>query len=84
MKINEERLLNTIIKIGEIGKINHLGISRIAFSKEYFVALKELKILMEKRNLKVRIDNVGGARHDMSALPCCCRFPGAPEYSDWR
>lgn len=59
MKINEERLLNTIIKIGEIGKINNSGISRIAFSEEYFIALKELKILMEERNLKVRIDDVG-------------------------
>lgn len=59
MKINEERLLNSIIEIGEIGKMYNSGISRIAFSEEYFVALKELKNLMKKRNLKVRIDDVG-------------------------
>jgi len=59
MKINNRRVFITLNAIGSIGKIDNLGISRTAFSKEYFEALRELKILMEKKNLKVRIDPVG-------------------------
>lgn len=59
MKIDSKRLFSTIHTIGKIGEKSNLGISRIAFSNEYFKALEELKNLMEMRNLNVRIDNVG-------------------------
>ncbi len=59
MIINSKRLFNTINNIGLIGSVDDFGISRTAFSKEYFTALKELKKLMEERNLNVRVDAVG-------------------------
>ena len=71
MKINLERLKKNIIDIGEIGRTNK-GITRIAFSKEYFQALKKLKTLMLGQGLEVTVDKVGnifGKRDGSKNLP---------------
>lgn len=72
MEINPDRLKENIIRIGEIGKTSLGGITREAYSKEYFEALNKLKHLMEELGLAVRIDKVGnlfGRRKGLKDLP---------------
>lgn len=71
MRIDKERLKQNIIKIGEIGKTDK-GITRIAYSKEYFEALNRLKELMLEQRLEVTVDKVGnlfGKRKGLKNLP---------------
>lgn len=73
MKVNSDRLKENIKKIGEIGKTPLGGITREAYSSEYFEALNELKGLMEEQNLKVAVDKIGnifGRREGLKDLPC--------------
>ena len=73
MKINGDRLKKNILRIGNVGKGSTGGITRLAFSKEYFEALNELKVLMEEQGLKTKIDKVGnliGRREGSKDLPC--------------
>ncbi|MGD9568443.1 MAG: M20 family metallo-hydrolase [Sedimentibacter sp.] len=72
MKVNTNRLKENIINIGEIGKTSLGGITREAYSKEYFEALNELKELMEEQGLDVKVDRVGnlfGRRKGSKDLP---------------
>ena len=59
MEINQERLKSNLIKIGEIGKNEKGGITRLAFSSEYYQAAAELKTLMEQAGLEVTQDELG-------------------------
>lgn len=58
MNINKQRLLNTLVKIGETGKKTD-GINRTAFSDAYFVAVDVVKNIMEDLGLTVRRDKAG-------------------------
>lgn len=72
MNINSNRLKENILNIGEIGKISTGGITRVAYSKEYFEALNKLKSLMEEQGLKTKVDKVGnlfGRREGLRDLP---------------
>lgn len=59
MKINKTRFMNSLRSIGEIGKINGGGITRLAFSNEYSIALDNLEKLMIDAGLEVKRDKVG-------------------------
>jgi hydantoinase/carbamoylase family amidase len=59
MKVNKKRLRENVLKIGEIGKGENGGISRIAFSKEFDEASKILAFLMEEAGLIVLRDKIG-------------------------
>lgn len=59
MDINSERLRNNLNTIGEIGRKPKQGIFRAAFSNEYYSSLEELKKLMLKAGLNIRIDGIG-------------------------
>ena len=72
MKINLSRLKKNIIRIGEVGKTSTGGITRTAYSKEYFEALNKLKELMLEQELEVSVDKVGnifGKREGTHNLP---------------
>lgn len=72
MKVNSKRLKENIIEIGEIGKTSLGGITREAYSNEYFEALNKLKELMEEQGLEVKVDKVGnlfGRREGSKDLP---------------
>lgn len=58
--INIDRLLKNLKDIGEIGKgLDGRGISRLAFSKEYFEALERLNNLAKSKGLSTEVDKVG-------------------------
>jgi len=59
MKINKQRIKNNLTAIGEIGKNKNGGITRLAFSSDYYKAVDSLKNLMEKANLQINQDNIG-------------------------
>lgn len=59
MKINKTRFMNNLKAIGEIGKIDDAGITRLAFSDEYSIALDKLEKLMIDAGLEVKRDKVG-------------------------
>jgi len=72
LKVNSKRLKENIIEIGEIGKTSLGGITREAYSNEYFEALNKLKELMEEQGLEVKVDKVGnlfGRREGSKDLP---------------
>lgn len=59
MNIDIGRLKNNLERIGNIGKCETGGISRLAFSSEYYEAASELKDLFEHNGLKVKVDSIG-------------------------
>ena len=59
MRINKKRLKANLKNIGEIGKNENGGITRLAFSNEYYQAADKLQSLMEKANLEVKRDGIG-------------------------
>ena len=56
MRINKERLKNSMLEIGNIGKDPTGGITRLAFSPEYKIAARRLSQLMEDAGLEVKQD----------------------------
>ena len=58
MQINIERIKENLLKVGEIGRVEGGGITRLAYSKEFEEAAKELIDLMKKANLEVTGDGV--------------------------
>ncbi len=72
MKVNLDRLKNNIINVGEIGKDDEGGITRLAFSDEYNQAVDLIVRLFNEQNLQVTIDGIGnviGRREGKSDLP---------------
>ena len=59
MKVNIKRVMNNLRTVGEIGKQGQNGITRIAFSKEYYEAVDVLKDLMAQSGLEVSVDTIG-------------------------
>ena len=59
MRINKERLKNSMLEIGSIGKEPTGGITRLAFSTEYDKAARRLSQIMEAAGLKVKQDPLG-------------------------
>lgn len=59
MRINNERLKNSMLEIGNIGKDPTGGITRLAFSPEYNIAARRLGQMMEDAGLKVNQDPLG-------------------------
>ena len=59
MKVNSKRFMNNLKSIGEIGKEGDTGITRLAFSEEYYLALDQLEKLMLESGLKVKRDKIG-------------------------
>ena len=57
--INSKRLWDNLISLGEIGKQENAGITRLGFTDEEREALRFVRILMEKAGLEVREDAVG-------------------------
>ncbi|NMW84179.1 hydantoinase/carbamoylase family amidase [Peptoniphilus sp. AGMB00490] len=58
--INIDRLLKNLKDIGEIGKgLDGKGISRLAFSKEYYDALRKLDNLARSKGFDTKIDKIG-------------------------
>lgn len=57
--IDIERLSENLKNIGDIGRDNNGGITRLAYSKAYFEALYKLKKLVEKKGYSARQDKVG-------------------------
>lgn len=57
--INQERLWNNLMRLGEIGKSAEGGITRLPFTKEDLKARELVKQLMKKAGLAVREDAVG-------------------------
>ncbi|KJS82587.1 MAG: hypothetical protein JM58_14620 [Peptococcaceae bacterium BICA1-8] len=58
MQINIDRIRENLLKVGEIGRVEGRGITRLAYSKEFEEAAKDLIDLMEKANLDVTRDGV--------------------------
>jgi len=58
MKINLERMMNSMREVGEVGKTDD-GINRTAFSRSYKLGAEVLKNEMEAAGLEVRVDTVG-------------------------
>ena len=59
MKINLERLKNRIMTLAEVGKDPEGGITRLAYSDEYYEGIKLVKSWMDEAGLKAKIDTVG-------------------------
>lgn len=59
MKVNSKRFMNNLKSIGEIGKEGDTGITRLAFSEEYYLALDQLEKLMLESGLEVKRDKIG-------------------------
>lgn len=59
LKINIERLKKNILDLGEIGKDEQGGTTRLAYSAEYDRGVDLLKKLMEDASLHVETDSVG-------------------------
>ena len=59
MKINEERLWEREMEIGELGRDERGGISRFAWSPSYRQAALLLMKWMKAAGLTVRVDTVG-------------------------
>ncbi|GAB1476345.1 Zn-dependent hydrolase [Bacillota bacterium] len=59
MDINIKRVMTNLEKIGHIGKTSSGGITRTAFSKEYYEAVDALKHLMVQSGLEVSVDAIG-------------------------
>lgn len=59
MKINIDRLKENLLRVGEIGRTEGQGITRLAFSSEYEKAADVLKKLMRSANLEIYEDSVG-------------------------
>lgn len=57
--ININRLMDNLTRIAGIGRVEGAGITRIAFSDEYYRALDELKELAESSGYTTRVDIVG-------------------------
>ena len=57
--INIDRVMRDITTVGEIGRNDGQGITRVAFSDEYNQATKILINLMEETGLVVKVDPVG-------------------------
>lgn len=75
MKINMDRLKKNILQVGEIGRKDGEGITRLAFSKEYYEAAKTLVKIMKEANLEVEVDPLGsvigkkrGIRNDLPSI----------------
>ena len=58
MKIDLERMMASLRKVGEVGKTEG-GINRTAFSRAYKIGAEVLKEEMEAAGLEVRVDTVG-------------------------
>ena len=70
--VNLERLKKNIIGVGEIGKNEEGGITRLAFSKEYYEAVDILVKLFKEQDLEVTVDEIGnviGKRKGSRKLP---------------
>lgn len=59
MRINNRRLKNSMLEIGNIGKDPTGGFTRLAFSPEYNIAARRLGQMMEDAGLKVNQDPLG-------------------------
>lgn len=59
MKVNNDRFMHNLKSIGEIGIEEGAGITRLAFSKEYYIALNQLEKLFLESGLEVHMDKVG-------------------------
>lgn len=59
MSVNMKRLKSNLLKTGEIGRIKGEGITRLAFSDEYYKASRILVELMKDAELHVKIDDLG-------------------------
>lgn len=72
MNINIDRIKKNLLNIGEIGKNSDGGITRLAFSKEYYEAVKNLETLFKEQGLEVKVDGIGnviGRREGNKDLP---------------
>ncbi|HKL13541.1 MAG TPA: M20 family metallo-hydrolase [Halanaerobiales bacterium] len=59
MLVNKSRFKENLFHIGKIGENENGGIDRIAFSESYYAAADELKNLMVKAKMDVKIDKIG-------------------------
>src|SRR5690625_4789590 len=59
MTINKERLWNSIMELGNIGKGKQNGVTRLSLSKEDQQARDYIVDLMNEAGLEVRVDEVG-------------------------
>ena len=59
IRVNKKRLIKSIYKMAEIGKLNNGGCRRLAFSDEDFKAKKLLINWCIKIGLNVTIDSIG-------------------------
>lgn len=74
MRVNLGRLKRNLTNVGGVGRVSTGGISRTAYSKEYFQAVNKLGKLMRDENLEVTVDRVGNifgkrdGRHDLPSI----------------
>lgn len=74
MLINLDRIKSNLLNVGEIGKNSQGGITRLAFSKEYFDAVNALKTLFNEQGLSVEVDRIGNVigkrdgKHDLPSI----------------
>ncbi|MGM8212914.1 Zn-dependent hydrolase [Virgibacillus sp. W0430] len=59
IKINKERLWNSINELGDIGSMGEQGVTRLSLTKEDMEARSYIIDLMETAGLQVRIDAIG-------------------------
>src|SRR5690625_7665553 len=59
VNINQDRLWNTIMELGTIGKTENNGVTRLSLSEEDLQARKYIIDLMKEAGLEVRVDEVG-------------------------
>lgn len=57
--VNMNRLVKNLTDIAEIGRVEGAGISRMAYSEEFFKALNKLRDLADSRGYETKIDRVG-------------------------
>lgn len=72
MEVNIKRVLSNLESIGTIGKDGNNGITRLAFSEEYYIALNVLDNKFKELGLESKIDRLGnifGHRKGTKTLP---------------
>ncbi|RVU55657.1 M20 family metallo-hydrolase [Anaerosphaera multitolerans] len=57
--VSIKRLMGNLTEIGEIGKSEEGGITRMAFTEEFYTAQKKLKALAELKGYSTHVDRVG-------------------------
>ena len=57
--INIKRLMENLESIGNIGREDDKGISRLAFSNEYYKAIERLESLAKSKGFKTNADSIG-------------------------